>query len=57
MGHGIDVDVVGNDFLDDDSAGEAVALLQVDGPNKCLESIAVDGFEYALGFAVVLDEL
>ena len=57
VGHGVDIEVEVDDFVDDDVAGEVVSFFQVDGSNECFEGVAVDGFEYALRHAVVLHQL
>ena len=57
VSHSIDIEMKVDYLVDDDTAGEFVAFLEVDGSYKCLEGVAVDGFEDALRFAVVLDEL
>ena len=48
MGHGVDIEVEVDDFVDDDVAGEFVAFFEVDGPDKCFEGIAVDRLEDTL---------
>lgn len=57
VSHGIDIEVKVDYLVDDDTAGEFVAFLEVDGSYKCLEGVAVDGFEDALRLAVVLNQL
>ena len=57
VGHGIDVEVDVDDLVDNHVAGKVVAFFEVDGADEGLEGVAVDGFEDALRFAVVLNEL
>lgn len=57
VGHGVDVEVDVDDLVDNHVAGEVVAFFEVDCTDEGLEGVTVDGFEDALRFAVVLDEL
>ena len=57
VGNGVDVDVARDDAVDDYLARETVAFFEVDCADEGLESVAFNGFEYALRLAVVLYQL
>ena len=48
MGHGVDIEVEVDDFVDDDVAGEFVAFFEINGSDERFECVAVDGLEDAL---------